>query len=111
MLPRSRESGSRRRPFGGKFGPGAEKKRGWGMLMEDADLPLKRRVALLGATLKAQPGAGGRGAAQAERAGVPKCGKRFSSHRVQARVGGAKCPDQCSATRQERLLDFLSSSI
>lgn len=31
------------------------------MLMEDADLPLKRRVALLGSTLKAQPGAGGRG--------------------------------------------------
>lgn len=26
--------------------------------MEDADLPLKRRVALLGATLKARPGAG-----------------------------------------------------
>lgn len=29
--------------------------------MEDADLPLKRRFALLGATLKAQPGAGGSG--------------------------------------------------
>lgn len=34
MLPRSRESGSppRHRPFGGKFGRGAEKKRGWRML-------------------------------------------------------------------------------
>lgn len=42
------------RPFGGKFGPGAEK-RGLRMLVEDADLSLKRRVALLGATLKAQP--------------------------------------------------------
>lgn len=36
----------------GEFGPGAEER------TEDAGLPLKRRVALLGAILKARPGAG-----------------------------------------------------
>lgn len=67
---------------------------------ENADLPLKPRVALLGAALKAQLGAGESGGSP----GVPKCGARFSSQRagcIQARAGGIKCPDQCSATRQE----------
>lgn len=38
--------------------------------MEDADLPLKRRFALLGATLKARPGEGGGGGWRAKMWGV-----------------------------------------